>query len=177
MDICSSFFQPALEAVLERGDVHRAGVDLAHRVLKGLEPGLQRAEVHAEHGLILAREGVAEAVLQEAGGAHDYRALAVIGEHGLELLADVLREAAGEQGLFELLGLGEIALGRALLYPRAPAVVADDVGVKDVGAYIEGVVRLSVLAELGQADFGYLARKQHAAGLAAYGAGAYHAVA
>ena len=82
-----------------------------------------------------------------------------------------------QQRLAQLGGLGEIALGRPLFDAQLPAVVVDYIGIVYVRADEEAVVRLGVVAELREADVGDLAREEHTAGLAADGAGAYHAVA
>ena len=153
MLICSSSFSQARAGA--RYSSAEGSMVLAYTVRTACsnfaQPLLERAEVHAEDALVLAREGVAEAVLEEARGADDDWALAVVGEHLLELLAYLLGEFAVQQRLAQLGGLGEIALRRALLDAQLPAVVVDDVGVEDVGAYEEAVVRLGVLAEFGQA--------------------------
>ena len=168
--------QPAAEPVLQRGGVHGAGVHRAHGVLERLQPLLLGAPVHAEHRLILAREGVAEAVLQEAGGPDDEGVLPEVFQHLAELLADLVGELAGQQPRLELVRRGEVAVGRALAYPQPPTAVGDDVGIEHIRADVEGIVGLAVGSVLVDLRLRDLPRQQHAAGLAADGAAADHAV-
>ena len=63
-------------------DVFGAGVYLPHGALKDLVALGQRTLIGAEHAVVLAGEGVAEAVLQKRAGADDYGRLAEVFQHG-----------------------------------------------------------------------------------------------
>ena len=58
--------QPARGAVAQRPLAHRAGVDRAHGGEEVLQPLRVRALVGAEDAVVLAGEGVAEVVFQQA---------------------------------------------------------------------------------------------------------------
>ena len=132
--------QPVGQGIL----VHGAGEDAAHRFLEKLVTPLRRALVDAEVALVLAREGVAEGVLQEAAGADDDRRLAEILQHQLKLLLDLLRKGAAEHFGLELPGTLEIPLPGLVGHEGLPPAVLDDVGVEDVGADEIGVVQFQV---------------------------------
>ena len=83
----------ALGAVLDRVRPEHRGVDLRDRVLQRFEPLPLRSLVRQEEALVLARERGAGAVLQQAGAAHDQRALLQLVERHRQTPGELRREA------------------------------------------------------------------------------------
>ena len=164
--ICSS--RLAVGAVADRVLVDRRGIDRAHRCLEFGIALLRRALVGAENAVILAGEGVAEAVFEDRGGADDDRRLAEVFEHRAELLLDRGHEFAVQQLFADLRRDGEIVLDVDHLRAQTPRVVLDEIGIEHVRADEIGIVRLDAAGkELGVGGPEHAARQQHADGLAA----------
>ena len=163
-------------AVAQRLLAQGAGVHRLHGLQDRLQPLLGRALVGAEDALVLAGEGVAEAVLEQAAGAHDDGRLPVPGEHGHQLAPDRVGEGAGHDALARLGGAVEQAGPGPALAARVPQAVADEVGVEDIGADEPGVVRLQAASPRGIGAGEDGAGHQHAGRLAAHQSGADHAL-
>ena len=121
--------QPALGAVLDRVGAEGGGVDLGDGVGQGGQPLLLRPGVGQEEALVLAGEGGAVAVLQQAGAAHDDRPpLEVVQHHG-----EPVQDLAGEPRVLEELDDVRILLPDLvdvdvlLVVHVLQAVVADEV--------------------------------------------------
>ncbi len=134
--------QPPVRAVQKRLGAHRAGVHGADRRKERFEALLRRPLVRAEDAVVLPREGVAEAVLEEGTRPDDDRRLAEIFEHRDELLLKEAREGARQDPLPRHVRPVHEGVDVALAAPRPPASVADEERVEDVGADVERVVRL-----------------------------------
>ena len=115
--------QPALGAVAQGLLAHRAGVDRRTADRKSCQPLLVRPLVGAEDALVLAGEGVAVVVLQQAAGADDDRRLPEVVEHLGELLDDVVGKVAHEDAPAGLFDAVEERARIALLLPQPPAAV------------------------------------------------------
>ena len=170
-----ALIEPAALAVIERRHAHGAGVDDPDRVFKRLQPFLGIALIAAENGFVLARKGIAKAVLEDRTRANDDRIVAVVVEDAAELGFYASGELALHDLLLEFARKREIALLRPLFDPEIPEAVVHDIGVEYVGADIVGVVRLEASEDIRAVVFDDLAREQHAAGFAADHAGADHA--
>ena len=106
--------EPVIPAVDDGvGPVH-AGKHGLHALEEGSQPRILVAKIGEKDGLVLAREGQAEAVLQVAGGAHDDRMFTDLPDEHPELLHDVRRE----RGLLE-----QPADALELLVDRFPVAV------------------------------------------------------
>jgi hypothetical protein len=91
-----------LTAVLDGIGVEDRGIDLGNGVLELGESLDGGPAVGDEQAPVLAREGVPDAVLEQAGRAHHERPLAHRLEHVAQALADGRRQRAGlEQALDE----------------------------------------------------------------------------
>ena len=134
--------QSPVRAVQKRLGAHRARVHGPDRLEERVEALLRRSLVRAEDAVVLPREGVAEAVLEEAARPDDDRRLAEILEHRHELLLEEAREGARQDPLPRHVRPVHEGVGVALAAPRPPASVADEERVEDVGADVERVVRL-----------------------------------
>ena len=161
-------------AVAERLLGERARVDGLHRGEEGLEPLLGRALVRAEDALVLAGEGVPEAVLEQAARAHDDRGLPVRLQHRHHLPDHELREGALHDGRARPRGAVEERRAPPLLVPRAPEAVAHQVRVEDVGADEPGVVGLEPAAPARVGPLQDRPGEQHPGRLAAHQPGADH---
>ena len=104
------FVQTPHTAVFQGGIVHGAGVYPPDGLLEGFQPLLGAALVDAEHRLILPGEGIAEAVLQEAGGADNKGILAEVFQDADEPFPDLFGEDTLQKMLPQFLSRGEIAL-------------------------------------------------------------------
>ena len=93
------------------------------------------------------------------------------------MFADVGRERALENALLEGGGRFYEPFSALLADAQLPQVVVHDVGVENIGAHVEGIVRFHERLRLGQVVLDDLACKQHAARLAADESRADHAVA
>ena len=80
--------QTPLTAVLDGVGVEERGVDLRDGVLEGRQTHLESALVGDEETLILARKGVADAVLEQARGSDHQRHLTNLVEHLLQTLVN-----------------------------------------------------------------------------------------
>ncbi len=94
--------EPTLRPVFDRVGPEDGGVDLRDRVHEGLEPLLLRALIREEEAAVLARERVAEAVLEEARAADDERPVLELVEHDRERLNDLGREARVLESLYHV---------------------------------------------------------------------------
>ena len=85
----------ALSPVAQGLLAHGAGVNRAHRGEEVLQALVPRALVDAEDALVLAREAVAEGVLQQTAGANQDGGLPEVIEHVREVAVDLRGEGAG----------------------------------------------------------------------------------
>ena len=159
--------ESAAQPVVEGRLAQRTGIDNPHRVLELLEALLGRPVARAEDGLIFAGESVAESVLQNAARPHDDRRRPVKIQKFPELLSDRLRENAVQELVCHLLRQREIALALALRHALPPEVIFNNIGIEDVRTYEEGVVGLQPVVNIRTQILNDLARREHAAGLAA----------
>ena len=132
--------QPALGPVAERLFAHRAGVDRLDGRDEILQPLLVRALVGAEHALVLAGEGVAVVVLQQAAGADDDRRLAEVVQHLGELLEDVVGKGPRDHPPARFFDVVQERPPVVLFLTQPPAAVFDQERIEHVGADVERIV-------------------------------------
>ena len=169
--------QSSLPPVVERRHAHGTGVDSPDRIFQFFEPLLRCPGVGAENGLILARKRISKPIFQNAAGADDIGVMAIIIEQKTKAVSDRIVEAAALQFLRKLLRAGKVAIIASLFQLQIPETVVDDIGIKDVGAEVEGIVRLKHSVDIRDLPLNDLPCEQHAAGLASDHSGSDHAVA
>ena len=133
---------PALLAIDQCLLAHAAGVDAADGLQEFVDANVPGALVGAEDAVVLAGEGIAVGVLEQARRAHDDGRIAEVVEHVLETLFHVLGEGAHEHALARLGGAVEELLRVLLLLAQQPDVVLHQVGVEVLGGDVERVVGL-----------------------------------
>ena len=140
--------QVALGAVLERVGTEDRGVDLGDRVHQRLDPRRLRPLVAEEQALVLAGEGRAGAVLEQAGAADDDRRLAEVVEREREPLGEDRREGGVLEQLHEVRVLLPHLLDlHVLAAEHVLEVVVVDEGVDAVGGDVPGLGDLDLLQQ------------------------------
>ena len=128
--------------VIQGGQAHGAGVNGPDRLFKNPEPLFHIPGAGAEDRLVFPGKGIAEAILQDRTGPHDHGVAAIIVQQRTERALHPL----GKLPLHDLFGdafrQGEVARLRFLFDLQIPEAVVHDIGIKDVGADVEGIVRL-----------------------------------
>ncbi len=142
--------QSLLVAVEQGVGVHAGGVHAGDGLGDGLQVLPGGALVGAEVAVVLAGEGGAEVVLQQARGAHDQRALAGLLQDAAQPLEDVLREGALDEVPHDAGVVGAHAgFGLVLLVGPVDETVGCHEGVEHVGGQEVGGGDAQRLADLG----------------------------